>query len=59
MLHLCVLFLSKSTSYKPGSIASEGLGCLADEGSRRRNLKSPSPFIPKTKGWTKAGLGGL
>ena len=32
MLYLCVLFLSQLTSYKPGSIASEGLCCLADEG---------------------------
>ena len=26
------LFLSHSTKCKPGSIASEGLSCLADEG---------------------------
>ena len=42
-----------------GSIASEGLCCLADVGWRRRNLLIPSPFILKQKGRNKAGLGGL
>ena len=42
-----------------GSIASEGLCCLADVGSRRRNLLIPSPFILKQKGWNKAVLGGF
>ena len=30
-LYMC-LFLSHPTKFKPGSIASEGLCCLADEG---------------------------
>ena len=42
-----------------GNIASEGLCCLAEVGSRRRNLWIPSPFILEQKGWNKAGLGGL
>ena len=47
-----------------GSIASEGLCCLADVGSRRRNLLIPSPFILEQKGvdqswsgWALAHLG--
>ena len=42
-----------------GSMASEGLCCLADVGRRRGNRWIPSPFILKQKGWNKAGLGGL
>ena len=36
-----------------GSIASEGLCCLAEVGSRRRNLWIPGPFILDERGGTK------